>query len=245
MPASLFFLAMLAQASVSPSTPITVTGRPWAPFISPMGEAFRAHTATDDTLAKWFYQADRDRDGYLTAAEMGADADRFFATLDTTHDGQIDPDELSHYEWEIAPEIQVMSKTRRLAGQPAPVVTANSDEDHPSERERRRDLRKRREEAYASLGLSGELQGAARYSLLNMPEPVAAADADFNRAITLDEFRQAAFARFQLLDKAHQGRLSLAELEAIPHAPTADRRKRKSDKDAKDERVGNPLPSGP
>ena len=34
------------------------------------------------------------------------------------------------------------------------------------------------------------LQGAARYGLLNIPQPVAGADADFNRAITLDEFRQ-------------------------------------------------------
>ena len=246
MPVSLIFVAMLAQASVSPSTPITVTGRPWAPFISPMGEAFRAHTATDDTLAKWFYQADRNRDGYLTAAEMQADADRFFATLDTTHDGQIDPDELSHYEWEIAPEIQVMSKTRRAPGQPAPVVKADAeDEDRqPSERERRLERRKLREEGYASLGLAGELQGAARYSLLNIPEPVAAADTDFNRAITLNEFRQAALYRFQLLDSAHQGRLTLVQLEALPHVPDPDRKKRKREKDARDIRVGNPLPPG-
>ena len=37
--------------------------------------------------------------------------------------------------------------------------------------------------------------------LLNIPEPVAAADTDFNRAITLEEFRQAAIERFQLLDR--------------------------------------------
>src|SRR5690348_14124341 len=125
MPALLLFLAMLAApAPVSPSTPITVTAHPWAPFISPMGEAFRAHNGSEDTLANWFYQADRDRDGLLTAVEMRADADRFFATLDTGRDGQIDPDELAHYEWEIAPEIQVMSKTRRTPGEPAPIVKA-------------------------------------------------------------------------------------------------------------------------
>jgi hypothetical protein len=247
MPAPLFLLAMLAgaPAPVSPSTPITVTGHPWAPFISPMGEAFRAHTATDDTLANWFYQADRDRDGALTAAEMQADAERFFATLDTSGDGQIDPDELAHYEWEIAPEIQVMSRTRRAPGQPAPVVKqADSDEDQPSERDRERDRKKRREEAYASLGFGGGLQGAARYSLLNIPEPVAAADTDLNRAIALDEFRQAALARFQLLDSARQGRLTLAQLEALPHAPDLGK-KRKRDRDASDERVGVPLPPGP
>ena len=28
-----------------------------------MGEPFRARTPNDDTLARWFYQADRNRDG--------------------------------------------------------------------------------------------------------------------------------------------------------------------------------------
>jgi Ca2+-binding EF-hand superfamily protein len=244
MPAPFLLIAMLGAAppaQVTSST-ITVTAHPWAPFISPMGEAFRAHSASEDTLANWFYKADRDRDGFLTPAEMQADADRFFATLDSSGDGQIDPDELAHYEWEIAPEIQVMSRTRRTPGQPVEKAKA-SDED--SRRERERDRQKRREEGYASLGIRGELQGAARYSLLNIPEPVAAADIDFNRAITLDEFRQAALSRFQLLDSGGQGRLTLVQLEAIPHAPSADRKRQKWDKDASDPRIGNPLPTGP
>ena len=238
MPFPAFLLVILAPAA---EAPITVTGHPWAPFISPMGEPFRAHGANDDTLADWFYKADRNRDGSLTADEMTQDAEQFFARLDTDHDGEIDPDELAQYEHEIAPEIQVMSKTRRTAGQPAPVVRdADSDEDHS--RDRRRD---RSYEAVASLGIGGALQGAARYSLLNMPEPVAAADADFNRSITLDEFRQAAVARFQLLDSAHQGRISLAQLEALPHAPKFEGKRPKLDVDAIDKRIGNPLPSGP
>src|SRR5438270_12795075 len=102
----LILLALGAQEPASQSTPITVTGHPWAPFISPMGEPFRAHSATDDTLADWFRQADRNGDGLLTINEMVADAERFFAKLDTDNDGQIDPDELAHYEWEVAPDIQ-------------------------------------------------------------------------------------------------------------------------------------------
>ena len=247
MSVSLLLLTMLAGAApaqVSPTTPITVTAHPWAPFISPMGEAFRAHNGSEDTLANWFYQADRDRDGILSAAEMQTDAERFFATLDTNRDGQIDPDELAHYEWEVAPEIQVTSRTRRKPGDPAPVVLADSsDENRPRDRER--DRQKRREEGYASLGIRGELQGAARYALLNIPEPVAAADTDFNRAITLDEFRQAALGRFQLLDTARRGSLTLVQLEAMPHAPSADRKRQKWDKDSADPRIGNPLPTGP
>ncbi len=245
MPLPVLLLLALAppQTGTARSEQITVTGHAWAPFISPMGEPFRAHSATDDTLADWFNGADRNHDGILTAAEMQADAERFFATLDTNHDGQIDPDELAHYEYEIAPEIQVMSRTRRVAGQPAPAAKdATLDDDRP--RDSQRERKRRREEGYASLGFGGALQGAARYSLLNMPEPVAAADTDFNRAISLQEFREAAVARFQLLDSAHAGRIGLAQLEAMPHAPSTDD-KRKRNEDARDDRLGNSLPTGP
>lgn len=238
MPLAAFLLMMLAPAS---SAPINVTGHAWAPFISPMGEPFRAHTPSDDTLADWFYQADRNRDGMLTADEMEADADRFFARLDADHNGEIDPDELANYEYEIAPEIQVMSRTRRAPGQPAPKVKASeSDDDRAEDRPR-----KPRQEDFSSLGMGGALQGGARYALLNIPEPVAAADTDFNRGVTRDEFRQAAAARFALLDTSHQGRLTLAQLEALPHLPSADRHRAKFKEDAPDDRLGNPLPSGP
>ena len=236
MPLTLFLLAMAAAAQ-----PITVTGHAWAPFISPMGEPFRARSVTDDTLARWFAQADRNHDGVLTADEMVADGERFFATLDTNHDGQLDPDEIANYEYEIAPDIQVMSKTRRLPGQAAPAAV-KSDPDNEHDRKRERKLRDR--EDAASLGFGGALQGAARYGLLNMPEPVAAADTDFNRAVTLEEFRAAAVARFQLLDKPHAGRISLAQLEAMRPDPPADGRPKLKD-DAADTRIGNPLPTGP
>ena len=68
------------------------------------------------------------------------------------------------------------------------------------------------------------LQGAARYGLLNMPEPVAAADADFNRGVTLKEFRQAAIDRFQLLDTSTTAGLRLPELEAHAAGRPADGR---------------------
>ena len=257
MPAPLFlfaFLAPTAQVPVSPSTPITVTGHPWAPFISPMGEPFRAHTPTDDTLADWFYQADRNHDGVLTEDEMVADAERFFAKLDTDHDGEIGPEEIANYEYEVAPEIQVMSRTRPVAGQkipaakkPRPDDPADTDEgDDPIGRAHSRERqRERTGEVDASLGMGGALQGAARYSLLNIPEPVAAADTDFNRSITLEEFKQAATARFQLLDSAHQGKLTLAQLVAMPHAPKLDGKRPKHNDNAADDRIGNPLPSGP
>lgn len=233
--------ASAAGAQVLPPTPIVVTGHPWAPFISPMGEPYRAHSATDDTLAVWFKRADANHDGVLTAAEMVADADRFFALLDTDHDGELGPDEIANYEHEIAPEIQVMSPTRRAAGQPRPPVAGQDDGDDGQAR----DWRKDRQEDMRSLGMGGSLQGAGRYGLLNMPEPVAAADTDFNRSVTLQEFRAAAVARFQLLDKTHSGAVTLAQLEAMPHVPKIDGKRPKIDEKALDTRIGDPLPMKP
>lgn len=234
-------LLQLLAAAPGVSRPITVTGHVWAPFISPMGEPFRPRGPGDDTVADWFNQADANHDGVLTASEMQADAERFFATLDLDHNGEIDPDELVHYEWEVAPDVQVMARTRRKAGDPS---TKDQQPDAADYRRDRQNERQRSVEAEASLGLRGALQGAARYSLLNMPEPVAAADSDFNRGVTLAEFRQASLDRFQLLDLQHAGRLTLAGLEALlPQLPGRDA-KAKRNPDAADPRIGQPLPPG-
>ena len=223
-------LPLLAAVETPDARPINVTGHAWAPFISPMGEPFRARSATDETLARWFEEADRNHDGALTANEMVADAERFFATLDSDHNGEIDPDELAHYEYEIAPDIQVMSKTRR-----APGVASSKPQKSKRHRRPGDDIDD------AALAIGGGLQGGARYGLLNMPEPVAAADTDFDRGISLAEFRQAAIARFALLDSSHAGRLSLAQLEAMRPVITVDGRSKRS-KNGPDARVGNPLP---
>ena len=234
-------LMMLAAAQVTPTTPIQVTGHAWAPFISPMGEPFRAKTVSDDTLADWFYQADRNRDGVLTVDEMTADAARFFATLDTNHDGEIDPDEIAHYEWEVAPDIQVMSKRLRAPGEAAAKPQPPQGE-HEHERGPGHGRPGRAEDDDAQLGLAGSLQGAARYGLLNIPEPVAAADTDFDRGITLAEFKAAAIERFQLLDTGHTGKIGLAQLEALRSTVLAAAKRSKRDEKASDTRVGNSLP---
>ena len=240
-------LIFLAAAQAAPSgkelQPVVVTGRGGVPFISPIGEPIRARTPNEDTLARWFNQVDRNHDGFLTPDELVADAERYFAMLDTDHNGEIDPDELARYEWQVAPEIQVNSRLRRARapGEPAPKADADTG---PDVKTSEPDVkiqgggRIRGDRNKADYGL----QGAARYALLNLPEPVAAADADLNRAVTLQEFRQAALQRFQLLDKQHTGRLTLQALEAMKPVLTAKQPRHREDDP--DERIGVPLPPG-
>jgi len=59
---------------------------------------------------------------------------------------------------------------------------------------------------------------SGRYGVLNIPEPVISADADFNRGVSAEEFRRAASKRFQLLDLNHTGRLTLAVLDIARRA---------------------------
>jgi Ca2+-binding EF-hand superfamily protein len=203
-----------------------------------MGEPFRARTRTDDTLVLWFSRADSNRDGAITPGEMQADADRFFATLDTDGDREIDPDELVRYEWEVAPDIQLMSKTRLAPGESAESREKRREEDlaaldDDDDLSRRRGNRQKK----------GNLEGAARYGLLNLPEPVAAADADFNRGVSLTEFRLAALARFQLLDTSRQGRLTLQQLQGVRTAHLLGGKARLKSH-APDRRIGSALPPG-
>ena len=233
MPLATVIIPLLISVAAADEPPITVKGYPWAPFISPMGEPFRPPSTGEAPIASWFVQADRNRDSLLTIDEMQLDADRFFARLDDNQDGQIDREELVIYESVIAPEIQVNSNWRQSRSQAAAQVGKVG----PG---RPRDARRRKDDEHDGYRIDG-LQGAARYGLLNIPQPVAGADADFNRAITLAEFRQAAAYRFKLLDGQGQGRIALPDLEAkLPIRPKGKRARPR--KDAVDARIGNPLP---
>ena len=64
--------------------------------------------------------------------------------------------------------------------------------------------------------MGGMLQGATPYSLLAEPQPVMASDGDFDRSITRAEAAKAAKARFTLLDRDGDGRLTLADLPRTP-----------------------------
>jgi hypothetical protein len=191
-------------------------------FISPMGEPFRSDGRDDDTLADWFRQADRNHDGQLTLEEMQLDADRFFAVLDLNHDGEIDPDEITHYEETVAPEI-ASRRHLSVAGfdaDQAPGGYGGRGAGRGGDGHHRGGGGDHRGGGNWGGGRGGESdRGAARFGLLDLPEPVASADSDFNRGVSLAEFRQAAGQRFLALDLDHQGYLTLPGLANIRPAP--------------------------
>jgi hypothetical protein len=180
----------------------TGCGPPFArTYIAPMGEPFHTDGRTDPEVA-WFARADADHDGHLTLAELSADAARFFATLDTNHDGEIDPQEVIVYERDVAPEIRLFQLDKVL----------DREDRGPPSRAERKAARKAARERYEYVAA----YGAGRFASLNIPEPVASADLDINRGVSKAEFAQVAAQRFQVLDSAGQNVLTAAGLPRSP-----------------------------
>lgn len=204
----LILLAAQALPSLPPApppattAPMTVTapgpvGRQQI-FIAPSGEPFRAPASAPYPVADWFARADADHDGKLTEAEFVADFLKFFGNLDADHNGFIDSAELDRYETEMAPELHTSS----FAGDWAP---ASSDEGGDSEVGQNH-------RALGSYMGADNPQGAGRFDLLRIPEPVASMDVALNGRINRQEAQDAAEYRFSLLDTQHHGYLALTDL---------------------------------
>jgi len=159
-----------------------------------MGEPFRGPAGQPYPSAAWAAGADKDHDGWVSRSEFIADAQHFFATLDTDHDGRLTPEEIEAYERHVAPEIALYGTPAERRDAPIVPVSKSSGL-----------LRS------GDSGYGGEM-GAGRYAWLNVPEPVAAADADIDRLVSADEFAAAAGRRFDALDKSGAGKLRPADL---------------------------------
>ncbi|WBO22672.1 EF-hand domain-containing protein [Sphingomonas abietis] len=186
-------------------------GPPFAKtYIAPMGEPFRTDGFTDP-MKLWFDRADADHDGRLTLAEMQADSDRFFATLDKDRSGEIDPDEMSYYENVVAPEIKLYQR-----GQDKRPHTREQKHDAKAAARRRADY----EAPY----------GAGLWASLNIPQPIVSADFDLNRGVSRAELDQAAVNRWPLLDTAHRGYLTYDTLAKSPSQMDIDACRAAADK---------------
>lgn len=130
----------------------------------------------------------------------------WFAETDLNHDNVLTADEMAadaqhffeeldvDHDGEIGPE-----EIERYETQIAPQVR----------------VRAAMSDVGGSAGGASAEADAGRYGLLQIPEPVMAADANFNRGVSAAEFHDAAIARFQLLDFNHGGTLTLPQLQAI------------------------------
>ncbi|MCA1654378.1 MAG: hypothetical protein ABR588_04385 [Sphingomicrobium sp.] len=172
-------------------------------FIAPSGEPFRVALGSAYPVGSWFAQADRNHDGRISESEFAADFTRFFATLDADHDGTLRGDEIHRYEDEVAPEVQSygggIGGDRRGGFEPSAAASSGS----------------------ADVGKSSEVEsdlkaerptGGGRFGLINIPEPVASMDTDFNGLVSRTEMLSAAHRRFALLDPQGKGALTIAEL---------------------------------
>ena len=212
IPSVLIAAAAAAQPVTEPARPAQQNAllerRAGRLFISPMGEPFYGRTAGEDGLTVWFERADINHDNVLTAEELAADSDRFFQRLDRNHDREIDPDEITYYEEQVAPQLRVETVVYETRMAGDEVQRHYDDE-----------------------------SSSGRFGLLQIPEPVASADANFDRGVSIQEFRNAAIARFQLLDTAHTGRLMLAALENTRHAAgSAAQQRRNNNASSSDDR---------
>lgn len=207
----LLAVLLAAPAVARQEKPLPPCPEPVKPvlFLSPMGEPFRPKGDGDDPVRRWFEQADRNHDGKLTVGELMLDGERFFATLDKDGNGELLPDEVSAYEENVAPEIRLYQRRPERspdAGSGRPGRDPDGDRPRPQ--------RKRGKPGRGS-GDDG-IMGAGRYAFLNVPNPVAAADSDLNRAITKQEFRAAAADRFAELDPEQTKALTLEQLPETP-----------------------------
>ncbi len=197
-------------------------------FISPMGEPFREGSILAG-LQHWFAGADRDGDHSLTLAELIADSARFFAFLDSDGNGELGPVEINRYEREIAPEIQLGGWDGRRGLGRRGGDWRRRTEGRPEQGGRGPAGRRMSGGSMSEYGDTTGLQGAGRYGLINLPEPVMDADSDLNRGVSSEEYAASAGRRFLLLDTGGDGRLTLDELEPLlPHlaAPKPGKRRR-------------------
>ena len=191
-----------AQTGQPPASDYVAVGLQQVVFFSPSGEPFRTAVGQPYPVMTWFNQADTDHDGKLSRDEFIADAMRFFAELDLNHDGYISSTENTNYENNIAPEI--LSVDPRIQQPYIRVPDADPDMDTTADAD-----------PMAGKYIK-QILGAAQYSLIDEPQPILAADANFDFRLSTDEWLAATNQRFTILDRNGDGFITPDELPKTP-----------------------------
>lgn len=206
-------------------------------FISPFGQPFRAKPSDPYPVGVWFKQVDKNNDGKIDKAEFVADAAAFFDALDVNKDGVLEPIEVQRYEYRIAPEILgYRVNVARGGGRRVPGLSGGrlwlaqgggpggagvigalppGAERDPSEGPK------------VPHSIDESRNGASPFSFFDQPEPVTAADLDFNGMIRKKNFLRLAGVHFQTLDHKDEGFLTLADLPKTHVQTVLERAKRR------------------
>lgn len=169
-------------------------------FISPSGQPFRAAPGGAYPVADWFAIVDANHDGKISSDEFNADAGHFFGALDVNGDGYISSAENTRYESQVAPEITHMDpridqpKDHTIDPDPDMDADPNGDKTH-----------------YIK-----QIIGAAQYGLMDEPQPIRAADANFDFRVSHSEWVDATSQRFTILDHNGDGFITMDELPKTP-----------------------------
>ncbi len=192
--------ALTATAALAQDDGMQRVGQAQQIFFSPSGQPFRATSTDPYPSALWFAQADKDKDGKISHDEFVADAVQFFNQLDVNHDGYINSPENTRYENQVAPEI--LSVDGRIAQPkfraPEPDSSSGADQDPNGGKYRK------------------TIIGAAQYGLIDEPQPIRAADANFDFRVSRDEWAATSSQRFTILDRNGDGYITLDELPKTP-----------------------------
>ena len=198
-------LVLVVSASCLAALPAgakTIFDKPTV-YLSLMGEPFRKNATGEDPFDQWFKLADVNADAGISRLEFRSDAEAFFAALDTNGDKIIDGDEMAAYERD-AP-----GRTRAAGGGAAASssVRPQSKSSAPVEK------------GQVALVTTGDAPSATRIhpgdahiNASEVPQPVAMADLNLDRRVTLDEFKKTASKRFSNYDVDQDGKLSRKEL---------------------------------
>lgn len=169
-------------------------------FISPFGQVWRAEPGMPYPSGGWFASADADADGRVDLTEFVQDGLTFFDVLDLDGDGVISFAENTAYENET-----LIPATRTRVGGPAggPPPGAGGPGRGGGRPGGGRP---------GGGGGGARLDGAAPFSLLNVPQPVRGSDLNTDQRVTRAEFEQAAGRWFRLLDQDGDGALTFDTL---------------------------------